>query len=61
MMDMKNKKFQVVALDPNGKVVMDKTTQESWSISELQVFFDDLKLGLYHGKIQDVAISAIDG
>jgi hypothetical protein len=56
-----NGKFQVVALDYKGKVVMDRTTKESWSISELQIFFDDLKLGLYHGKIQNVAISAIDG
>ncbi len=55
-----DRKFQVVALDPEGEVVMDKTTRQSWSISELMVFFDELKLGLYTGKIKNVAISAID-
>ena len=53
------KKFNVVALDQKGEVVFDKTTKQSWSVSELMIYFDQLKTDLYTGKVHDVAISTI--
>lgn len=55
---MKNT-FTIIALDENGAVVLDEMTTESWSISELQLHFDQVKMKLYTGKIHQLIIERV--
>lgn len=57
---VQDKKFHMVAMDAEGNVVEDKTTKQSWAVSELQIFMDRIKMDLYSGKVQHVTISAED-
>lgn len=50
--------FQLTALDSEDNVVIERETKESWSISELQIYVDKCKAGLYSGEITDIAISS---
>ena len=49
--------FQLTAMDSEGNIVLEKETSQSWSISELQIYIDKCKAGLYSGEIANIAIS----
>lgn len=49
--------FTITALDDKGDVKFSETTRESWSISELQNYFDACKIELYTGGINHLVIS----
>lgn len=51
--------FQLTALDSEGNVVIEEETKQSWSISELQIYIDRCKDGLYSGEITDIAITQV--
>lgn len=52
------KTYQFVALDKDGEIVYDHETRESWSISELQIYFDRAKMDLFTGRVSHITISA---
>lgn len=58
-MSNEEKHFQITTLDPNGDVVLDYKTEQSWGISELQVYIDRAKVDLYIGKIKSILIEEV--
>lgn len=54
------KQFHMIAMDAEGNVIREETTKQSYCVSELQMFMDKVKMDLYSGKVQHVAISADD-
>lgn len=52
-------RFIVTALDKDGNVVFSHKTKEVWSLSEIQVYFDRAKSGLYTGRIKHFILEAV--
>ena len=53
------KKFRFTALDPDGEVVLERETKESYYISELHHFLDLVSNEIYNGAVTDIAISRL--
>ena len=53
------RRYRITSLDKDGEVVADKETSQSWCISELQLYFDEMTKDLYNGIVTDILVSKV--
>jgi hypothetical protein len=54
------KRFTITALDANGQIVENHTTEKEWCLSELECHFDKLKVQMYNGVIDHILIGKVE-
>lgn len=52
-------RFQIISLDAEGEIVEDRMTKETWSISELKLYFDKMASDLYNKKVANIVVTRI--
>lgn len=52
-----NRRFSIASMDAEGEIISQHTTEKDWCLSELDRYFDILKVALYNGVIDHILIS----